>query len=249
MPDLVLLCRHVRAEHERTLVDGAAEPEELLGVVGRLRETLAQEGVALTTLRHAPSPIATAHATWLRTKLARPGHASDLSIQEDDELKPERFMTWTGIDPVDQLSEKLVGLIADSPGAGGGPGRAVLVVGHMPQLGWLAVRLMRNRPLWSRLVDGYLPPFALKNAEVAAIALTGSRRSRPRGELRWTVAPDDTHEIQDLRDKIKSKMEVAKLLGGFMTLVLGGVVLVPDRLEELSHGGTAGPCTSRQWPS
>jgi hypothetical protein len=87
------------------------------------------------------------------------------------------------------------------------------------------------------LVDGYLTPLALKNGEVASIALTDARKGRAAGHLEWTIAPDETRAIEELREKIKSKMDIAKLLGGFMTLVLGGVVLAPNRLDELSRGG------------
>jgi hypothetical protein len=93
-----------------------------------------------------------------------------------------------------------------------------------------------------------VPPVALELAEVAAIALPSLDRTEPnharkrerelcRGHLEWTVAPDQTRAIEDLREKIRSKMDIAKLLGGFMTLVLGGVVLAPGRLGELSRGG------------
>ena len=82
-----------------------------------------------------------------------------------------------------------------------------------------------------------MTPLALQNGEVACTALADPRRGRPAGRLQWTVGPDETNAIEDLRDKIKSKMDIAKLLGGFITLVLGGVVLAPGRLDELSRGG------------
>jgi hypothetical protein len=157
-------------------------------------------------------------------------------MEADEDLDPQRFMTWQGTAPADNLVRELVEL-TNQESREISVDRAVLIIGHMPQLGWLAARLMGNRPRWMAFVDGYLTPLALQNGEVACIALTDPRRGRPAGRLRWTVGPDETTAIEDLRDKIKSKMDIAKLLGGFITLVLGGVVLAPGRLEELSRGG------------
>lgn len=39
-------------------------------------------------------------------------------------------------------------------------------------------------------------------------------------ELKWVLSPGDEKLIEDLRDKIKSKMDSAKLLGAFITAVL-----------------------------
>ena len=107
----------------------------------------------------------------------------------------------------------------------------------MPQLEWLGARLTGNRSRRDKLADGPLTPLALAHAEVAAIELGGTREGRPCGRLLWTVAPDDSEAIDELRAKIKSKMETAKLLGGLITLALGGIVLDPGRIDELSRGG------------
>jgi len=251
MTDLVLLCRHMSRDDERVLIDavpnghaepdraagGAVEPTELVAVVEVLGEVLSHENVRVTAIRHAPSAIATCHAAWLKPRLVGLDDPPDFSMDAENDLHPAHFMNWPGWIPADQLVQRLVNLVNEAPTGSTNPGRAVLVVGHMPQLGWLASRLMGNRSPWTRVMDGYLTPLALKHGEVAGIALTGARHGRPSGHLEWTVAPDETRAIEDLRDKIKSKMDIAKLLGGFMTLVLGGVVLAPGRLDELSRGG------------
>ena len=241
MTDLLLFCRHAsRDDHEAlrsALTDPSAEPDEFLAVAETLRETLAQEQVQLTTIHHARSPLAANYAKRLKEKLVGGHEPPGFAIKVDCRLEPAQFMKWRETHAADRLVKKLVDLVKDPRTADRGSDSAALVVGHMPQLRWLAARLMGNRPLWARLTDGYLTPLALKNGEIAAIALTGERNGRPRGHLEWTVAPDDTQAIEDLRNKIKSKMEIAKLLGGFMTLVLGGVVLAPGRLDELSRDG------------
>jgi hypothetical protein len=251
----VLLCRHMSRDDERVLHAAQTpnrgllgrllkptapadepEPEELAAVAETLREALAHENLHVTAIRHGPSAIATSHAVWLRRKLALDAPPG-LSMTVDQALDPSCFMKWRRTDEVDQVIQGLVKLVDDTSAGSDGLDQAVLVVGHMPQLGWLAERLLSNRPLWNRVVDGYVTPLALKNGEVACIALCGSRRGRAAGHLEWTVAPDEAHAIEELRDKIKSKMDTAKLLGGFMTLVLGGVLLAPSRLDELSRGG------------
>jgi hypothetical protein len=240
MPDLLLLCRHAKRDDEAQLAaatEGAADLAELAAVVDRLLDALAHDQVRVTAIRHAPTSIAAAHARWIQARLARHAASTGLSMKADCRLDPASFMRWRGPRLADRLVGRLVHLLRDPRVADAGSARAVLVVGHMPQLGWLAARLMGNRSPWTRIADGYVPPVALKNGEVAAIAIAGTRRKRAKGHLEWTVAPDESQAIDDLRDKIKSKMEVAKLLGGFMTLVLGGILLSPARLDELSRGG------------
>ena len=57
-------------------------------------------------------------------------------------------MAWTQEKAVDEFTADL--LAEFSAASAGARGRAVLVVGHMPQLGWIAARLLANRPLWMR---------------------------------------------------------------------------------------------------
>jgi hypothetical protein len=247
MADRLLLCRHMSRADEKLLALAAAspspsrrpsrtdEPEELVAIANVLRETLAQEKVHVTAIRHAPTMIAITHASWLERRLGL-DDAPDVLTEKHEDLDPQRFMGWPGTAPVDRLVRQLIDLTKQAPRARN-TDRAVLVIGHMPQLGWLAARLMGNRSRWMAFVDGFLTPLALQNGEVACIALADLRRGRPAGRLQWTVGPDETNAIEDLRDKIKSKMDIAKLLGGFITLVLGGVVLAPGRLDELSRGG------------
>jgi len=242
MGHLVLLCRHVTRADEAALHAARSrsrtdDPAELVAVSEQLSETLARERAQLIAIRHAPSAVATTHARWLRRKLDEHVAPAGFSMKIDCRLDPARSGSWRGTGPADRLCRRFVDLVDRAHEGTPCPRRAVLIIGHMPQLSWLATSLAGNRPWRMRIVDGYLPPFAFRNGEVAAIALTGTRRNRPQGHLDWTVAPDDTRAIEELRDKIKSKMEVAKLLGGFMTLVLGGVVLAPDRLDALASGG------------
>jgi phosphohistidine phosphatase SixA len=207
MPDVLLLCRHTKSEDELPVA-----------VAERLRETLDHDGLDVATILHAPTPLATAHARWLATQLDGP------AVRADERLAPATDATPGGLDELTRSIAR-------------GEGRAVLIIGHMPQLGWLAARMLGNRPWWRALVDGPAPLLPLKNAEVAAIVVEPEFRGRPAGWLNWTIAPDDATAVDEVREKIKSKMEVAKLLGGLMSLVLSGVLLAPGRLHELGDRG------------
>jgi hypothetical protein len=152
-------------------------------------------------------------------------------MEPDPELDPSRFVDWEQDEDADPLIRGLVRLARAAATDATGKGRAVLVVGHMPQLGWIGSRLTGNRSLRTALSEGYPTPLALRNAEVAAIAIAGDEfKNRLCGRLEWFVTPAETAAIAELREKIKSKMDIAKLLGGFMTLVLG---------DELRGGGDA----------
>jgi hypothetical protein len=194
---------------------GGEEPP--VAVAERLRETLDHEGLGVAAILHARTTLATTHAQWLAPLLGGP------AMRPDERLDPGNEAS----EGLDELTRSILGQ----------DGRAVLVIGHMPQLGWIAARMLGNRPLWRALLDGPAPLLPLKNAEVAAIVVEPEFRGRPAGRLDWTVAPDDAKAIDEVREKIKSKMEVAKLLGGLMSLVLSGVLLAPGRLHELGDRG------------
>ena len=241
MADVLLLCRHMKRVDESQVTaatqSDAEPPDELAAVADRLVGALRDDGITVSVVLHAPSSLATAHGRWLHERLLTSGVAGAAVLRCEPRLDEAEFMAWTQEKAVDEFTADL--LAEFSASSAGARGRALLVVGHMPQLGWIAARLLANRPLWMRAADGYAPILPLTNSEVAAIRLTGDFRGRPSGRLEWTVAPGEKEAIDELRAKIKSKMEVAKLLGGFMSLVLGAVLLAPGRLRELSEGGDA----------
>jgi len=92
-------------------------------------------------------------------------------------------------------------------------GNAVLVVGHQPMLGWISEALAGEA-------------YSLANSELLCLELTrpfNRNDGQPCAWLRWVVSPSDDKAIEDLRDKIRSKMEIAKLLSGFIAAGLGFV--------------------------
>jgi hypothetical protein len=108
---------------------------------------------------------------------------------------------------------------------------AVMIVGHSPQTDWLLHELVRPRFLL-RLAY-YRHSFA--SAEILCV----DRRPQlwgiiPRqGRVIWSLAPTDRETELLLRDKIKGKMESAKLLG---SIVGAGAGLVLAGFHELAFG-------------
>jgi len=131
------------------------------------------------------------------------------------------------------ITEALGGL----PGNGG-----VLIVGHMPQLNWLAYLLTRGfgGRWWKPWERAALP---LASGEVACLAVTG-RGKRWSGHLQWAITPKDDEALKSLHEKIKGKMESAKQLAAVITLVLSvllGVLLDPDKWTRLGEIKTGFP--------
>jgi hypothetical protein len=101
-----------------------------------------------------------------------------------------------------------------------------LIVGHQPLLGWIG----------HNLTGKALP---ISHSELLCIALEDKTLAKSkRGYLRWVISPSDDQAIADLKDKIKSKMDTAKLLGGFITAVLG--FLLASLVDEKKMGFLAG---------
>jgi phosphohistidine phosphatase SixA len=93
-------------------------------------------------------------------------------------------------------------------------GNAVLVVGHQPILGWISKTLSAES-------------YPIANSEVLCFQLTPPfnwNRWQSRASLLWVVSPSDDKTIEDLREKVRSKMEIAKLLSAFIAAGLGFVV-------------------------
>jgi hypothetical protein len=110
-------------------------------------------------------------------------------------------------------------------------GRALLVVGHQPQLGWLSAQFIRRKLGWTtRAVP-------VASSEIVCLRLKKTRwKKRWRGQLAWTLAPDDREALKEVADKVKGKMESAKLLSAVITLVLTallGVLLDANRWNAL----------------
>ncbi|MCL4298024.1 MAG: hypothetical protein KJ077_19935 [Anaerolineae bacterium] len=88
---------------------------------------------------------------------------------------------------------------------------AILVIGHAPQLGWIAETILRK-------------PFPLARAELVCLAVSDSWWDWLLWQDRWvmwTISSSDDKAHQELRAKIDSKMKLAGILGGLITGTLG----------------------------
>jgi phosphohistidine phosphatase SixA len=106
---------------------------------------------------------------------------------------------------------------------------AVLVIGHQPQLSWIAETLTGA----AEAVAG-AEILCLEVCEARSVAVPPRRCWR----LVWALTPSAVAQeaLPELRDKIKSKMDVAKLLGALIIAVLGwigGKLLEPNTQQFL----------------
>ena len=85
---------------------------------------------------------------------------------------------------------------------------AAVIVAHQPLLGWLAHRITGR-------------PVPMQHSEILCIERNGRGSS---GRLDWVLSPSDPQAIEDLRAKIKSKMDTAKVLSVFISAGFGFVV-------------------------
>jgi hypothetical protein len=158
---------------------------------------------------------------------------------DDDALATWLIDVAAGKDPAPPTSED-----AAWPAVARPPGNAVLVVGHQPHLGWLSDALLRRGRWWKQ--RSFAVPFS--RAELVCLGFQTPRRSvdkrgiwpRRAGRVLWTITPDDSRAAEDVRDKIRSKMETAKLLSGVITFGLGAllaVLLDSDRWAKVTARG------------
>lgn len=98
------------------------------------------------------------------------------------------------------------------------PKNAILVVGHQPFLDWLASEMLgKSLPIArSELVCLRGEPKLIKKWP-----RHGDGPIRRRWALLWSIEPTDEELAGQLREKIRSKMDVAKVLGGLVSLLFG----------------------------
>jgi hypothetical protein len=101
--------------------------------------------------------------------------------------------------------------------------QTLLLIGHEPQLSAMAGKLLGvGGPKFMRFGNyrGVVTP----SGGVSCIRLKAGLLSRPR--VMWVIEPSDKTTTEQLREKIKSKMDVAKVFGAVITFALGIVLNV-----------------------
>jgi phosphohistidine phosphatase SixA len=114
----------------------------------------------------------------------------------------------------------------------GKPGTVDLVVGHQPQLSWIADGLLRAHR--SRLRRP--PPVPIDRAGLVCVAL--DRENRKRDKLAWAISFDDKEAANQVREKIQLKMDTARLLTGALALgltIIFGVLFDKGQFDRLGE--------------
>jgi hypothetical protein len=63
----------------------------------------------------------------------------------------------------------------------------------------------------------------MANSEMLCFEIATRFKGQPCSRLKWVISPSDKQTVEDLRDKIRSKMVVANLLSAFIAAALGFV--------------------------
>jgi len=235
----VLLFRHGRSvdtpylrERERRLSgQGVADVQQ---VVRRLAEHLSLH-------EHELKVKAVLHGDYLQVRetvgLLRRGMRIEDVWPEPDDVRPSTALNpdvfWkerSAPSDVRRLARDARSLPKDKAG------NALLLVGHEPQLGIIAGELLRwDRPRWDRA-----RPHPTPSAAASCIRLGAAAWRRPR--VLWVIEPIDKTTSEQLQKKIASKMDVAKVFGGVVTLAVGIVLnLLADsqKVAALPHRAAA----------
>jgi hypothetical protein len=101
---------------------------------------------------------------------------------------------------------------------------ALLIVGHDPQLGWIADRLTGEPVPIDRGELVCLGYRAVPTSRLGRLLESAKPRTRRRSshgwQLEWSIHPDDRKAVDAIQLKIKSKMESAKAMGAFATALV-----------------------------
>ncbi|GAA2208042.1 hypothetical protein GCM10009850_035000 [Nonomuraea monospora] len=249
-PFFVLLARHGQhSQHILTRSDPARDdsphPSEIVGEV--LREQLLwqpplaeqpDDRITIAEALYAPSPEARTTMAILGNALGsvtaaitHPSSPGKVHRIAGDEL--DSFLAWE--DPSLHASRGLAGhsqhaLAARVREAAMNPAfperNAVLIVGHQPQLSRLADAMARDpgcpgHRRWRRL------RVPIAHGEVICLVFADRYGAWPfyrPPRVLWSVAPADNAVMTDLKEKIKSKLDTAKLLGTAITFILGAML-------------------------
>ncbi len=248
-PRALLLVRH--GKHEA--FQDAPEPGEFLhGEPRRLTKEGGQETVdvadylagfvfwgddpalKVAAIRYAPSWEAKATAERIAQSLTRNRGAGEHTYRPRAlaSLDPGHTSHYSTSAQIDALAAELAALAVPPPQVLGEANDkayefftenrrfAAIVVGHQPLLGWLAHRITGA-------------PVPIQQSEILCLALDGAGGgARVRGRLDWVLSPSDPAAMEELKAKIRSKMDTAKVLSVFITAGFGFVIKAIADLEN-----------------
>lgn len=219
--------RHGRAIKPETLTtfrlhaDGIAAATEVGGALAEVLDDLRKAGtpVGLVRVLHEKSPACRATVLTLSDAYHGTCRALESSQGSSPPKLPPPEPLEAPVSPyegtpqgwVEKTKGKLTELVVPDKHEG-----AVLIVGHDPGMNWLLQSLMQgSRPWRRRWLASVIP--GLDRAELIALY-----RCPGGWTPRWALTPNagTTEALAEITGKIRSKMDTAKVLGGFFTALL-----------------------------
>lgn len=240
----VLLFRHGktdgrpgRAERDRGLSDLGTEAVQQ--VARRLAEevTTGRSSLEIEMVLHGEYKQAQDTVRYIREAFQSQGAAWPVrTVQSSPKLNPDFF--WR------QAGKPDMGWVVKENGQAPKPSgarRALLIVGHEPQLSEMSRELLRlTKPPWRQWLGGHT--VVIPSAGVCCVRVRDGKLEREdRPALQWLIEPEDRETAELLRAKIRSKMDVAKVFGAVITFALGIV------LKELMDREATTPGPTPDW--
>ncbi len=207
---LIFLCRRRAKNLTRLTEKGSQASTEVAKSLAGFART-GFENLTLAAVIPANTPEAKATAEVVAALLGLRVHAP-LSLLNPIIVSQISGSSAEKAEILRKAVEKRAGEMANATG------NAVLFIGHQPLLGWM---------VHSFLKDGY--PIA--HSEVLCLG----RGLKGKWHLKWSISPSDPEATRALMDKIKSKMEVAKLLSAFIAAGLGFLLPTMADTAKLDH--------------
>ncbi|BCJ48261.1 hypothetical protein GCM10010168_26210 [Actinoplanes ianthinogenes] len=193
--------------------DGVAEARDIGGALAIALDDLDRAGQALTVTRflHEETNAATATAREVRDGFERTASALRARYGDGPPSLPALKAVGREVSCQERYPQAWLKKMTTTL-TGQGPACAALIVGHDPGMSWLLTDLLARR---GRLPD--VP--GLGRAEL--VALRGDGR---RWEPMWALTSGGAGDIAEVTAKIRSKMDTAKVFGGFVTAMLTFII-------------------------
>ena len=228
-------------------------------VANVLREELLYgREIKLGTLLYAPTPESVATAALIRDGLAgtesawmpkgnpfeAPGQVARILIKDLERDAGILDQPSYGLYECPQLNPALPRTqatvvnaqecIAENLEADEDSRNAVLVVGHQPQLSWLSSQLTTGYRWrqWRRLQWWSNGPIPISHGEIVCLRIENKRKFKNKwsAHLLWSIHPNDSERLADVREKVQSKLKTAELLAAVLGLAIAAVLaLLLDR--------------------
>ena len=252
MVTYVLLMRHGARNRDSSKPEalsdaGSAQTKEVADALAEMLEEVKGDDlyeISLTEIWRGHAPEVGATERIVDEALRKHGGLCTTSVK--NELDPENFQPYSNAGLDTTLRDKLLNAPVPTESRGcGSP--AILVIGQQPLLGWLAYQLVHEQVPIDRselacieLADSWWKARSLWRRRLRVVfSWRWPLVSVRDGVLRWVISPTDDAALADIREKIRSKMEVAKLLSVFIIaafgIALGTLFKTPSSSGTGSH--------------